>query len=148
MIKLFHKDVFIPDGVPEVCKQLQKRLLKYFFSTHFREHLENQIEEDRSHTYLKDIVTGCVESLKTMQRDVFEVELTYNNDAWEVTKYCCRIPYDSEQDLVVAIRPKLIGGKVVNNMVVTAWMNASGDHHYTLDKGKYCSKQEWEALTK
>ena len=82
------------------------------------------------------------------KRDVFEVELTFNDGAWDVTKYCCRIPYDADQDLVVAIRPQYAGGKLVNNMVVTAWMNAHRDNHYTLERMKYCSKQSWESLTK
>ena len=148
MQKLFHKDVFIPDGVEAVCHSLQKRLLKYFFSRHFSEHLDNQLVEDRSHRYLRDVVVECVESLKNIQRDVFEVELTYDGTAWTVTKYCCRIPYDDSQDLVVAIRPQYVGNKVVNNMVVTAWMNSHTDNHYTLDGTKYCSKQSWESLTK
>ena len=148
MVKLFHKDVFIPTGVAGICKELQKDLDKYYFSRHFSEHLENQLIEDRSHTYLKDVVVACLDTLKTMQREVFEVELTFINGAWEVTKYCCRIPYDSNQDLVVAIRPVVRGGKVINNMIVTAWMNASRDKHYTLDRNKYCSYEEWQSITK
>ena len=62
MVRLFHKDVFIPEGVADVCKTLQSRLFKYFYSAHFREHLENQLIEDRSHTYLKDALAGCVET--------------------------------------------------------------------------------------
>jgi len=146
MVKLFHKDVFIPAGVNSICNDLQKRLFRYFFSRHFREHLENQLIEDRSHTYLKDVVIKCVESLKNTPREVFEVELTYNDGAWDVTKYCCRIPYDSSQDLVVAIRPQFIDGKLVNNMIVTAWMNSHTDNHYTLDDTKYCSKYSWDKL--
>ena len=148
MQKLFHKDVFIPDGVGAVCQALQKRLLKYFFSRHFSEHLDNQLIEDRSHKYLRDVVVECVESLKDIQREVFEVELTYDDSSWTVSKYCCRIPYDDKQDLVVAIRPQYVSGKVVNNMIVTAWMNSREDHHYTLDKLKYCSKESWDSLTK
>ncbi len=147
MVKLFHKDVFIPDGVVPICTVLQKRLKKYFFSRHFSEHLENQLVEDKSHTYLKDVVVKCLESLQNTPREVFEVELTYSAGAWDVTKYCCRIPYDGNQDLVVAIRPQYANGNLINNMIVTAWMNSHRDNHYTLDRSKYISKQDWNNIT-
>ena len=73
--KLFHKELFLPAGSEETCKNLQKRLNTYTFSAHFQEHLQNQVVEDRSHTYLKDVVIECLDSLKDNQRDVFEVEV-------------------------------------------------------------------------
>lgn len=141
--KLFHKDVFMPEGVNDICKNYQKATIsKYFLSKHFQEHLNNQATEDRSHTYLGDIVKECLESLKTAQRDVFEVELSkdyhfFKKSGWFVTKYCCRIPYSADEDLVVAIRPQYEDGEVVDNMIVTAWINSNTDHHYTLDDSKY-----------
>lgn len=148
MQKLFHKDVFLPEGINEVCKKLQTNLTSYFYSRHFKEHLDNQLVENRSHLYLKDVVTKCLDSIKTTPREVFEVELSKLEDCWKVTKYCCRIPYDSTQDLVVAIRPQYnYNGVVVNNMIVTAWMNHKYDHHTTLDTTKYCSEYEWKYKT-
>ena len=148
--KLFHKDVFIPNGTKEVCKNLQKTLTKYYFSKHFSDHLNEEIK-DRSHKYLRDIVIECLDSLKDVQRDIFEVELSkdfhyFKKSGWFVTKYCCRIPYSSTQDLVVAIRPQYKDGVVVDNMIVTAWLNQNTDHHYTLDETKYCSKEDWNSL--
>ena len=146
--KLFHKDVFIPEGVSEVCEQLQKTLTSYIFSNHFQEHLTNQVIEDRSHKYLKDVVVECLNSLVNTQREVFEVELGkdyhfFGKSGWFVTKYCCRIPYNDSQDLVVAIRPQYNKDAIVGNMVVTAWMNHRTDKHFTLDGSKYCSKRDW-----
>ena len=146
--KLFHKNIFLPAGSEETCKNLQKRLNTYTFSTHFQEHLQNQVVEDRSHTYLKDVVIECLDSLKDNQRDVFEVEVGkdyhfFKKPGWFITKYCCRIPYSPTQDLVVAIRPQYQDGKHVGNLIVTAWMNHHHDNHYTLDPSKYCSKEEW-----
>lgn len=147
--KLFHSEVFLPNKTQEVCNDFQKNLNEYFFSRHFEEHLENQLVEDRSHTYLKDVIIECLNSLKYKQQPVFEVELGkdyryFKKSGWFVTKYCCRIKYSEDQDLVVAIRPQYIDGKYTgNNMVVTAWMNSRDDNHYTLNKTKYCSKDEW-----
>lgn len=150
--KLFHKEVYLPDGAEVACDNLQRGLKKYFFSRHFEQHLQNQIVEDRSHTYLKDVVVKCLDSLKENPRDVFEVEVGkdyhfFGKSGWFITKYCCRIPYSSTQDLVVAIRPQYQAGKLVDNMIVTAWMNSHEDNHYTLDASKYCSKEEWFRLT-
>jgi len=148
-ILLFHKDIFIPEGIKEVCKQLQKDLTSYTYSKHFREHLENQKRENRSHLYLEDVVRECVNSLKERPRQVFEVELTEEKSySWKVTKYCCRIPYDDKQDLVVAIRPVYFNDTVVENKIVTAWMNQHDDSHYTLDESKYCSRPHWDAINK
>ena len=151
--KLFHSEVYLPIKTQEVCKELQQNLNDYFFSRHFEEHLENQIVEDRSHTYLKDVIVECINSLKTRQQPVFEVELGkdyhyFKKPGWFVTKYCCRIKYSEEQDLVVAIRPQYTDGKYNgNNMIVTAWMNSREDNHYTLDRTKYCSREEWNNIT-
>lgn len=149
--KLFHKDVFLPLGTLVACETLQRQLKNYFFSKHFEEHLKNQVVEDRSHKYLKDVIIECLDSLKANPRDVFEVEIGkdyhfFGEPGWFVTKYCCRIPYDSTQDLVVVIRPQYEKGTLVGNMVVTAWMNSHGDHHDTLDATKYTSKAEWLSL--
>lgn len=146
---LFHKDVFMLKSAQEISMEYQKLLNKYFLSKHFQEHIDNQYTEDRSHTYLPDVIKQCLDSLKETPREVFEVELSkdsnfFGRDGWFVTKYCCRIPYDNFQDLVVAIRPVYKKDKIVNNMVVTAWMNAKNDHHHTLNTDKYCSKEKWK----
>jgi hypothetical protein len=150
--KLFHKELFVPEGAKKACKMLQVTgFKKYQFSRHFEEHLQNQVVEDRSHTYLKDVVVKCLNSLPDNPQEVFEIELGkdfhfFKASGWFVTKYCCRIPYSDTQDLVVAIRPVYENGRVVNNLIVTAWMNHKTDHHYTLDKSKYCSKEEWDRV--
>lgn len=148
--KLFHKDVYLPEGANEICNKYQGLLTKYFLSKHFKEHIENQASENRSHTYLPEVIEKCLKTLKNSPRDVFEVELSkdyrfFGKAGWFVTKYCCRIPYSDTQDLVVAIRPKYDGSNIVDNMIVTAWMNSNTDHHVTLDESKYCSKAEWES---
>lgn len=149
--RLFHKDVFVPNGVQEICKKYQKNFKSYFLSKHFQEHIDNQATEDRSHTYLPDIIKECLDSIKDIQRECFEIELSkdyhfFGKSGWFITKYCCRIPYDNSQDLVIAIRPQYKNGIIVDNMVVTAWLNAHDDNHYTLDKTKYCSKEDWLSL--
>ena len=149
--KLFHKDVYFPEGTVIACDNLQRSLKTYTFSKHFQEHLQNQVIEDRSHKYLKDVVIECLDSLKTCPREVFEVELGkdyhfFGKSGWFVTKYCCRIPYSPTQDLVVAIRPQYVDGKLAGNLVVTAWMNHHDDNHYTLDPTKYTTKEAWSSI--
>ena len=146
--KLFHKDVFFPAGAEVACDSLQYCLKNYTLSKHLEEHLANQVIEDRSHKYLKDVIIECLNSLRTNHQDVFEIELGkdyhfFGVSGWFVTKYCCRIPYSDTQDLVVAIRPQYKGNKVVDNLIVTAWMNHHTDSHKTLDASKYTSKDEW-----
>lgn len=146
--KLFHKDVFVPEGAQEVCEKYQKAFKGYCFSRHFQEHLDNQDCEDRSHTYLRDAIDKCLKSIKDGPQRAFEIELgkgyrEFGESGWFLTKYCIRIPYDSTQDLVVAIRPKYRGAAVVDNVVVTAWINSKNDSHITLDKSKYCDLEEW-----
>lgn len=151
--KLFHKELFYPEGTVVACDNLQRSLNTYFFSKHFEDHLQNQSVNDKKHRYLKDIVIECLNTLKTQPREVFEVELGkdyhfFGKSGWFVTKYCCRIPYDSDKDLVVAIRPQYKDGKLVDNMIVTAWINHKYDAHYTLDKSKYCSEEDWNNISR
>ena len=152
---LFHKDVFVPNGIQSIVKSLQRDLKDYQLSKHFSEHLNNQAIEDRSHTYIKDIVMDTLNGLANgfnEPQEAFEIELSksYNDfgvSGFLVTKYCIRLPYDENQDLVIVIRPgwnkeKLDYDEDVN-LIVTAWMNSRDDAHFTLDASKYCSEQFW-----
>lgn len=143
---LLHKDILIPTKFKSISKMLQERLKDFYYSKHMQEHLEN-LTPDRSHKYFNGDITkkdidNLILSLNKTQREVFEVELTNVNGIWRVTKYCCRIPFVNNQDLVVAIRPQ--GGN--KSMVVTAWLNATEDKHFTLDESKYISKEDVEAM--
>lgn len=143
---LLHKDICIPEKFKEISKMLQKNMEDFYYSQHMLEHLKN-LTPDKSHKYFNgDIdmnsIDELIDSLTTTQRDVFEVELTKFDTKWVVTKYCCRIPYNDNQDLVVAIRPK----KNKMAMVVTAWLNSTSDEHFTLDESKYVFKEELEAI--
>lgn len=146
--KLFHKDVYMPNGTQSRCKALQRDFGSYYLSKHFQEHLDGQGSEDRSHTYLPDVIKRCLDTIKATQYEAFEVEYgkdfrKFGQSGFFVTKYCIRIPYSEDEDLVIAIRPQYEGTTVKTNMVVTAWMNSASDHHGTLDVSKYCSKDEW-----
>ena len=46
-----------------------------------------------------------------------------------VTKLVVRFPYDGGRDMVAVVRR--------GNVLITAWLNAKGDGHMTLDAGKY-----------
>ena len=153
---LFHKDVFIPEGIQGIVHLFQEKMTGYFLSKHFEEHLNNQETEDRSHTYFRDCVMTSLNKMLSSERilrDAFEVELSkdyhyFGRSGWFVTKYCIRIPYDDDCDLVVVIRPQWNKEKAKfemnNNMIVTAWLNNNKDNHYTLDASKYCDEITWK----
>lgn len=155
---LFHKDVFMPEGVQDVVMLLQRKMTAYQLSYHLQEHLNNQKDEDRSHTYLYNAVVNSLNQilLGEFSTSAFEVELTKINEqvgkyvhttSWVVSKYCIRVPYSDSQDLVIVIRPKydtkINDFKYDTNLVVTAWINHKKDAHRTLDASKYCSEEVW-----
>lgn len=150
--RLFHKDVFMPESIQEIVFQYQLHFNGYYLSKHLKSHLEECA--DRSHAYLHDTLVECLDTIKDHPQEAFEIEVTqdyntFRTDDWVVTKYCIRIPYNYHQDIVVSIRPQF--NKKVRkfnwhkNLIVTAWINARTDNHYTLDATKYCSQQEWKA---
>lgn len=150
-VLLFHSDVFMPDGVQELCRKVQSLRVRTVYSKHLKSHMEDS-NKDRSHRYFKEAVEKCIESLKDSQQDCFEVELTldqsqFSDCKWHVTKFCCRVAYDSNQDICLAIRPLFDERDgnlfIVAKLAVTAWMNHKDDSHSTLDASKYCTKENW-----
>lgn len=144
---LFHKDVFMPEGVQRIVRILESHLTSYRLSRHLEEHLDNDI--DRSHYYMRDIIRECIDSIHSNPQDGFEVELSTDDGRhWYVTKYCVRVPYGINEDVAIVIRPMFdeMSKKhdMRRNLVVTAWLNHKDDAHYTLDETKYCNKERWE----
>lgn len=146
---LFHKDVFMPSGVQEIVHKLQK-CEDYYYSWHFKSHLSDQLVEDKSHTYLKDVVDKCIANIKNQCQDAFEVELSkatnINDETWYVTKFCIRMRYDDNTDLAVVLRPQIdisCFRYTDSNLVVTAWINHRKDNHKTLNTLGYCDEEKW-----
>ena len=94
----------------------------------------------------REDINKLIESLSSTQREVFEVEITKGSNGYYVTKYCCRIPFNNDQDFVVAIRPRYEKGGNILSMVVTGWLNHQEDAHYTLDESKYVSEKEYKKV--
>lgn len=149
--KLFHKDVFFPKGAREAVKSFQMSFDGYYLTQHLKEHL-NSTTKDKSHDYLSQALTDCLDTLKECPQEPFEIELSkdyhfFGKPGWFVTKYCVRIPYNEHQDVVVSIRPyydrEILNYDDTKNRVVTAWLNSNEDSHQTLDSNKYCSEMEW-----
>lgn len=152
--KLFHKDIYFPQGAKESALALQKEFNEYNLSRHLQEHL-NTKGKDRSHNYLDKALEECLNTIQDNPQEPFEIELSkdyhlFGKKGWFVTKYCIRIPYNKKEDLVVSIRPRWNREKknydFDNNLVVTAWLNDNKDHHYTLDETKYCNEKGWNTL--
>ena len=149
---LFHSDVFMLDDAKNQVVSLQRKMKSYFLSKHFQEHLDNQNQEDRSHTYFKNFVLNILnEQVSDYYRlyPAFEVEYSkdyhfFKKSGWFVTKFCIRVPYKQDEDIAFVFRPMYKDGEVVDFMVVTAWINHKNDNHKTLDTTKYCSKEMWK----
>lgn len=152
---LFHKDVFCPQEAKSMAIMLNQAMTNYFLSNHFEEHLNNQDNEDRSHKYFRNYVLNTLNEMCSRYKKVLEpFEIEYSKDfhffgrsGWFVTKYCVRVPYSVNDDLVIVIRPQW--NKISNtydfdkNMIVTAWINHNKDNHKTLDASRYCSESKW-----
>ena len=146
--KLFHKDVFMPEGIREKSEFLQKSNSGFVFSRHFIERCSAR--EDRSHDYFLSEVARCLETLASRPREAFEVEFGkdyhyFGEPGWHILKICVRIPYGANQDVCVALSPNYREGKPSELFVRTAWLNSAEDSHYTLDRSKYCDEDEWLA---
>lgn len=149
--KLFHKDLFFPDGVQEKVESFQRYLTSFEFTKHLLDRLASE-EKDRSHNYNEETILKCLNTLKTNPQETFEVEVSkdfyyFGKPGWFITKFCVRIPIEGcNEILAVSIRPIYDTAikKYTNSCkVVTAWINAGSDHHSTLDKSKYCDSTTW-----
>jgi len=148
---LFHRDVFFPKGTDEKVRKAQEAFDGYVVSRHLSDHIGNR--EDRSHDYKSEAIYDCIDSLRTTRYDAFEVEYgkgfyEFGTDDWVVTKYCVRIPYSQNQDIVVVVMPKwnkfTRSYEKNGNFIKTAWLNHMNDDHKTLDFSKYKDKDFWE----
>jgi len=155
---LLHKDVFIPDEFIQQVYSLEGKMKNYRLALHLQEHLNNQDKEDRSHRYFRNAVINTLNEMKSTSRKVlspFEVEVSkdfhfFGKPGWFVTKYCVRLPFKQEEDLVIVVRPKYDKRNQdydYNDFVIaTAWVNHKDDSHKTLDESKYCSFEEWSKI--
>jgi len=148
---LFHSDIFIPSGIQEAVTSIQKRIKKYKMSYHLREHIESPEYADWHHDYSKQDIWDAAYSLSKNTQQAFEVELeSYYKDKellWAVTKFCCRVPKDEDNDIVLAIRPSYLGKGKYNysspSLITTAWVNNKNDQHNTLRQENYSTEGDW-----
>ena len=153
---LFHESVFLPKEFEDAVLKLEGKMSGYFLSKHMQDHFDNQDNEDRSHRYFKNFVINTLNEQSSKFRRVlkpFEVEVSkdfhlFGKPGFFVTKYCIRLPYKHDKDIVIVIRPQWDKENKKydesKNMIVTAWINHNKDNHKTLDTTKYCSREMWE----
>ena len=148
--KLFHKDVYLPEGIDKALDLAQSAFEEYVLSRHLDQHINEN--EDRSHDYFREAVLSCLESMKKNKFEAFEIEYSkgfydFGKSGWFVTKYCVRVPYCNNQDLVVVVKPfwdkakRAYDGK--RNLIKTAWLNHRQDAHFTLRADNYCDEKGW-----
>lgn len=153
---LFHESVFLPKEFENEVLRLESKMTNYFLSKHMQEHFDNQENEDRSHRYFKNFVLNTLNEQCSKFRRVispFEVEVSkdfhfFGKPGFFITKYCIRLPYKQDEDIVIVIRPQWDKENKKydesKNMIVTAWINHNLDNHKTLDASRYCSQESWK----
>lgn len=143
--KLFHKDVFMPCGLQDKVKRLQRFATGFELSKHLAQRIS---ETDRSHDYSAEDVMRALESLRKDPKEAFEVEFGkdyhyFGYHGWDVVKFCVRVPRGDGSDVCLALSPWHSGGKPKVLFVRTAWLNSASDAHSTLKAGAYCDEEEW-----
>ena len=108
---LYHADIFIPKTVRRKIWEYQKMQLD------LTEHVKERMEQ-------KNIKLPEVFNLENTI--VFEVE----TEKKDIIKLVCRTPYNSDYDLCFAVN-------MINNSIITAWLNRKNDNHETLNRYKY-----------
>lgn len=125
---IFHKKVGIPDKVivPEGKIYLEKT-----------KHAEKEAKDSR---YLEkdEEKLDIPDSISLTEENVFEIETDENSI---IEKIGCRVDYDSDRDLCMALAAPEGGmfSPTSKWAVKTVWINRVDDAHNTLDKSKYDS---------
>lgn len=109
---LYHRDVYLPPvRLPAIINldygyhSLERALVKYNISA-----------------------SQLPSSLENPQDSIIEMEM----EVGLLEKIVCRIPFDNDRDLVLAIQP----GRP-NWFVRTVWLNRRADKHSTLNTSRY-----------
>lgn len=119
-IKLYHRDVFFPEGV-------LSSYVDYQWNLAYTRHALREAVQDKLGT-----LTHAPRSVRFIDDEVIEIETT--NGA--VTKLVIRTQYDDRRDLILVLRNMQDGAATV----ITLWTNAVDDNHNTLDKSKYATE--------
>ena len=145
MERLFHKDVYFPNGMSESVKKLERTLdiNKIVYSRHIQQRF---LCTDRSHDFIKRDVELAINKVKTSPVEPFEVlvdDIQYGKA--RLTKYCVRVNLNSSIDIILVICPKYANVDddkihIAYNFIKTAYLNSHDDFHFTLDESKYYKK--------
>lgn len=120
-MKLYHKDVFLPNELVCKCPQLYCGNLEK--TNHFFERSRGKFDK---YIFDSDRFDEVIDEIRTEKPKPFEVE---TDDSGNVVKCCIRANFDDYRDICIVFR---------KNTIITFWFNGVGDNHYTLDTSKYC----------
>jgi hypothetical protein len=130
----FHKEVGYPEKViiPEGTIYLEE-------TSHARKEAKNDryLNDDEDKLEIPD-------SIEVSNNNIFEIE----TDEQAITqKIACRVDYDSDRDLVLALqRPNGNMYSPTNKWKVkTVWINMKNDKHETLDSSNYDSEDYFKS---
>lgn len=127
VIKLYHKDIYLPNNLFSPAKQLIKSVdtgSAYAISGHVYDSLTGRGNGWSHQLDYVPFVRAFNQIKNEVDLDIFEIE-TRNG---VVSKCVARTTYDPDTDISFVIR---------HGKIITAWLNMKEDQHYTLDWEKY-----------
>ena len=129
MIKLYHKDIYVPQYLINECLEQQKHIDSY--SVKFTKHVYKNLGKDKSHMSSVKQLRYALYQISLNPLYPIEVESDVVNGKLTLTKYVVRVDVNRKTDLILVIR---------NNVLVTFYRNEHNDTHPTLDINKYEKK--------
>ena len=131
-MRLYHKDVYFPDNLMNLCRMYIKALQPKFIRLSQHVHDATEFNDDgASHEYSKDDIYGAIDIAKRKvdTLNIFEAGFAVipgegDKTRLRLEKVAFRVALDSDTDLAVVIFKH---GDV--NVVATAWINDKEDNH-------------------
>ena len=120
-MKLYHRDI----GFPPI---LITRLSGWTTELKYGPHARRACLSDKY-----GVITRPPRSVTLTADNLVEVE---TGESGEPRKAVVRVDYDKDYDLVLTLGG--FGG-LKDGFVRTCWLNEKNDHHFSLDKSKYCA---------
>lgn len=130
-IRLYHKDVEIPDNIMNIAKGFIENLslIKVELSRHVLDSINNN-QDGASHDYTKDDILEAIRLAKHRvdKLDIFEIGMgkipIEDKIRLVLRKVCFRINLDTDNDIIIVLGKD--GDRV---FVKTAWLNDKNDNH-------------------
>lgn len=142
----FHDTIYMPGGLKEMCYSIYNSNKGSF---RLSENGKSKIGCDAAHMYDEGKLTRIANSLAIEKTNLFEILAEYNingangGNPYIIKKFVVRVPYDANNSI------SIVFGVGKRPIIVTAWINRSGDNHANLNTNLYIgSKKERQERVK